>query len=93
MVVCGDFISSRDDFHMNVLLHVTVLEELSHCWQDKNETNLLCAGQRECEIVGFHLKRTEATRVKSSTTVAQPSVKMLKVAFHGYWVFKRQTNL
>lgn len=46
---------------------------------------LLCAGQREGEIVGFHLKRPEATRVKSSTTVAQPSGKMLKV-FSTYFV-------
>lgn len=85
VVVCGDFIASRDDFHMDALLHVTVLEELSHwltahSWQDKNEINFLCAGQREGGIVGFHLKRTEETRAKSSTTVAQPSVKMLKVA-------------
>lgn len=49
MVVCGDFIASRDDFHMDALLHVTALEELSHwltahSWQDKNEINFLCAG-------------------------------------------------
>lgn len=31
---------------------------------------LLHAGQREGEIVGFHLERLEATRVKSCTTVA-----------------------
>lgn len=30
MVVCGNFIASRDGFHMDALLHVTVLEELIH---------------------------------------------------------------
>lgn len=75
MVVCGNFFASRDDFHKHDLLHVTVPEEPSS-WltadsqQSKHEINLLCAGQREGEIVGFHLERTEATRVKSSTTMA-----------------------
>lgn len=84
MVVCGNFIASRDAFHIDDLLHVTVHEEPSHwltahSWQKKHEINLLCAGQRESEIVGSHLERTEATRVKSNTAMAQPSAKMLKV--------------
>lgn len=51
VVACGNFIASRDDFHMDALLHVTVLHEPSH-WlaahsqQDKREIDLLCAGQR-----------------------------------------------
>jgi len=83
--VCGHFIASSNAFHVNALIHVTVLPEPSH-WltahsqQDISEINLLCADQREGKMVVCHLKGTGATKVKSSITMAQPPAKMLTVA-------------
>lgn len=53
---------------------------LTYVQEDISETNLLCTGQRDGKMVVCHLKWTRATRVKSIITLAQPSVKMLKIA-------------